>query len=87
MNSRSRVVTLVVESAIRKTVNGVVDVTRQKVSFDKISQELRIVALADIHPRTLSFSFEELVSLVNKEDPDIFILESKESQVGGAGIM
>ncbi len=57
-----------------KTVNGVIDVTHQKVSIGKIKQNFRIVALSDIHARTLSLSVEELVSLVNKEDPDIFIL-------------
>ena len=57
-----------------KTVNGVIDVTHQKVSIGKIKQSLRIVALSDIHPRTLSFSVAEIIDLVNKENPDIFIL-------------
>ena len=74
MNLRSIVSTAASRLATRITVNDVIDVTHQKISFGKIKQNFRIVALSDIHPRTLSFSVEELVSLVNKEDPDIFIL-------------
>jgi len=57
-----------------KTVNGVIDVTHQKVSIGKIRQNFRIVALSDIHPRTLSFSIMDIIDLVNKENQDIFIL-------------
>ncbi len=74
MHFRRIIITAASRLAARITVNDVIDVTRHKLSFDKIKQNIRIVALADIHPRTLSFSVEELVSLVNKEDPDVFIL-------------
>ncbi len=68
------IITAASRLAKRITVNDAVDITHQKVSIGKIKQSLRIVALSDIHPRTLSFSVAEIIDLVNKENPDIFIL-------------
>ncbi len=74
MHFRRIIITAASKLATRIAANDVIDITHQKVSFFKISQGLRIVALADIHPRTLSFSVAEIINLVNKENPDIFIL-------------
>ena len=74
MRLRRIIITAASRLAKRITVNDVIDITHQKVSIGKIKQSLRIVALSDIHPRTLSFSVTEIIDLVNKENPDIFIL-------------
>jgi hypothetical protein len=51
-----------------------IEVTRSTFPLPNLQHNVRAVALSDIHAPGCKFSFDELVSLISHESPDIFIL-------------
>ena len=51
-----------------------IEVTRAQFAMPRMKQKLRIVAVSDIHASSIFGSLSNLISLINDESPDIFIL-------------
>jgi len=51
-----------------------IEVSHYKVFLPGLECRLRIVALSDLHPRTLSIRISDLVDLINVQDADVVVL-------------
>ncbi len=50
------------------------DISRQAVTVHGLDRPVKVVAVSDLHLPSISFSCEDLIGVVNRESPDIFVL-------------